>query len=206
VFSKSDQPFLERVVSRHRGYLPHWENQELPCFVTFRLADSLPSAVLVRLRADVDHIRDVLFSERQPFFVKRAELARRHALALDGYLDAGHGECFLRNPQIAEVVREALLFFEGKKYRLFAWVIMPNHVHVLLTVFQAGDLAKILHSWKSFTAHEANKILMREGQFWQREYFDRLVRDEEDFEATRRYILRNPEKAGLSNWPWVSSV
>jgi REP element-mobilizing transposase RayT len=158
------------------------------------------------LHADIEQIRSAVFRDPGSTFPKRAEFARQQALALDRYLDSGYGECYLRNPQIAEIVRDALFFNEGRKYRLYTWCIMPNHVHVMATILRTGTLASILHGWKSYTGHEANKVLKRTGTFWQRDYFDRLIRDQEDFDRTRKYILDNPEKAGLKNWPWVGAV
>lgn len=89
-----------------------------------------------------------------------------------------------------------------KKLSLYTWCIMPNHVHVLVEPVN-HDLSKILNSWKTFTARETNKLLGREGKpFWQREYFDHLVRNQEHLEQTHAYIWNNPEVAGLKNWKW----
>jgi REP element-mobilizing transposase RayT len=85
----------------------------------------------------------------------------------------------------------------------FAWCVMPNHVHVLARLFPGVSLASVLHSWKSFTAKRANTMLHRGGAFWQREYYDHLIRDESEFEYAVQYVFDNPAKAGLSNWPWV---
>lgn len=80
---------------------------------------------------------------------------------------------------------------------------MPNHVHVVAKVFPGHNLAPIMHSWKSFTAKQINEILHRSGVLWQREYYDHLIRDEDEFERTMRYVVDNPRKAGLGNWPWA---
>jgi putative DNA methylase len=125
------------------------------------------------------------------------------------YLDRGLGECHLRDSSIATVVEDNLLHFNGKFYRLFAWVIMPNPVHVLM---EMGDvpLAQVLKSWKSHTSKEANRVLSRQGRFWEPEYFDRYIRDEEHFRKAVRYIETNPVKAGLvkeaKDWPWSSDA
>src|SRR5690606_19456972 len=95
---------------------------------------------------------------------------------IERYLDAGYGECWLRSHEVASVVREALLFHHGAKYELVAWVIMPNHVHLLLRPREGVHLPDILHSIKSYTAQKANRILGRSGAFWQRESFDRYIR------------------------------
>jgi REP element-mobilizing transposase RayT len=125
------------------------------------------------------------------------------------YLDAGYGSCSLREEHIAQLVEEALLHFDGQRYRLLAWVIMPNHVHVLTEVLPGHPLAEIVHSWKSFTAKEANTILGRSGAFWQPEYFDRFIRDEQHLANAIRYIHDNPVKARLvgraEEWPYSSA-
>lgn len=112
-------------------------------------------------------------------------------------LDKGYGAAWLNNTAVAEIVQNSLLFFDGQRYSLHAWVIMPNHVHALFTPMEEWTVAKILHSWKSFSAREANKILGRVGVFWQREYFDRAIRDEQGFNTAVAYIENNPVKAGL---------
>lgn len=128
---------------------------------------------------------------------------------VERYLDAGHGECWLKDERIADLLEESLKFHNGKKYRLSSWVVMPNHVHFLVTPLEGNDLSGILHTLKSYTAHEANKILGRSGQFWQREAFDRYIRNEKHFSNTVRYIEENPVKARLcvhsSLWKYSSA-
>jgi len=111
--------------------------------------------------------------------------------------------CFLRDNAIARVVVNALQEFDGSRYRLFAWSVMPNHVHILLQTIGIMSLAGILHSWKSYSAKAANQILGRKGEFWQREYYDRLIRNKAEFDRAVRYVMENPSKAGLKDWPWV---
>ena len=106
-------------------------------------------------------------------------------------------------PAIASVVAGALQHFDNQRYRLFAWCIMPNHVHVVVRVFPGHPLAEVIHSWKSFSAKRANDLLNCDGGFWQREYYDHLIRSESEFERAVRYVAENPEKAGLRNWRWV---
>jgi len=99
------------------------------------------------------------------------------------------------------LVETALLYFDAERYRLHAWVVMPNHVHALFTPLPAWSLSRILGSWKSYTATEANKMLGTSGQFWQEDYFDRFIRDAEHFEVARNYIEMNPVKASLCRLP-----
>ena len=97
----------------------------------------------------------------------------------------------------------ALRFWDGKRYRLLAWCVMPNHVHVVCRLLPGQDLSKVLHGWKSFTARKANETLGRKGAFWQREYYDRLIRDGGELERAVRYVVMNPERARLKGWRWV---
>lgn len=128
---------------------------------------------------------------------------------IERYLDQGYGEAFLKVPEVAKMVQDSLLKFDGSRYRLYSWVVMPNHVHCLMTRSEEYELSDILHSLKSFTSHEANKILNRHGQFWIEDYFDRYIRDQQHFERTVQYIENNPVKAGLcrepGDWPYSSA-
>ena len=124
-------------------------------------------------------------------------------------LDHGWGECWLKSEPIARLVEDAFLSFDGSRYRLHAWTIMPNHVHVLFTVLSVASLGSIIGSWKRFTARQANQQLGRSGEFWQTEYWDRFIRNETHYSATEEYIDQNPVKAGLVTearlWPYGSA-
>src|SRR5690606_27527071 len=106
-------------------------------------------------------------------------------------------------PAVAQIVRDAMEHFNGSRYRLIGWCIMPNHVHLVLQTHPADDLLCVLHSLKQYTARQANQWLRRAGSFWQSESYDHLVRDEKDLENQVQYVRNNPVKAGLENWPWV---
>jgi REP element-mobilizing transposase RayT len=110
---------------------------------------------------------------------------------------------------VAEIVEGALLYFDGQRHRLHAWVVMPNHVHVLVTPTEGNTLSAILHSWKSFTAYKANIALGRTGAFWQEDYFDRFIRTQEHYWAAVTCIENNPVKAGLcetqERWTYSST-
>ena len=124
-------------------------------------------------------------------------------------LDRGYGSCFLRDKRIARIIEDALLQFDGDRYALHAWCVMPNHVHTLFTPISRFKMSKIVHSWKSFTAHECNKVLKRTGKFWEREPFDRYIRNQSHFQNAVAYIENNPVKAGLceeaEDWRWSSA-
>ena len=160
--------------------------------VTFRLHDSLPREIPRRLVLERRHMLRTMTTDAE-----RARLDEAFAIRLDHFLDQGYGSCILR--EHGEIVAGALRHFDGLRYDLHAWCVMPNHVHVMFSLERGRDLEKVLHSWKSFTAHEIDQ-----GMIWQREYFDRLIRSPEHFTATRAYIRNNPAKAGLVNWPWVA--
>ena len=179
-----------------RGYLPHFDSPGLIQSITFRLADSLPRSVLGLWQAELSALPE-----------DQGELQMRKRV--DALLDKGTGSCHLRRPEIAGTVEDALLHFDAKRYRLIAWCIMPNHVHVLTEMSGGFPLHGVVQTWKSFTAHKANAILGLRGEFWMREYHDRYIRDARHFDAIRRYIEENPVKARLVRsremWRWSSA-
>ena len=173
-----------------RGYHPHFDQPGLIQSITFRLHDSVPESLLQEWHEELDIERaggPRTQDERQ------AKLRDR----IDKYEDSGHGACHLREPGIAMIVEEALLHFDGERYRLLEWCVMPNHVHVLVETVPGHALGDMVQSWKSFTAKEANRILGRSGKFWMADYYDRYIRDERHLAATCAYIRGNPVKAGL---------
>ena len=192
------------ILIRSRGRLPHWESHRGAYFVTFRLDDSLPQSLLESYdfeRQDILAIAQRQGRELTP--AERRRLDELFAERIDKYLDSGVGACYLARTEIAELVADALRYFEGQRYRLEAWCVMPNHVHTVFTAFLEQSLESILHSWKSFSAKQANKLLNTTGRFWQREYYDRLVRNDEELRRFIRYVAENPLRAHLSNWRWV---
>jgi len=183
-----------------RGYLPHFDAEKALQFVTFRLADALPQEKLRQLEQEIAH-------------VPAASRDRKRRQRIEQWLDAGMGCCALRHPRMAEVMQQTLQKFDGERYRLIAWCIMPNHVHVLIETL--APLARIVQSWKSFSgrwalSHNAELGLGVPGrEFWMREYWDRYIRDEAHFHSVENYIHNNPAKAGLCceawEWPWSSA-
>ena len=183
-----------------RGYLPHLDQPELIQFVTFRLSDSVPAEVVAAWKVEL------ALTGREPADDPRCTELRER---IERYSDQGHGACWLRDERIAESIEKTLLHFDGVRYRLLAWVIMPNHVHALLETLPGFPLGGVVHSWKSFSAKQVNKLLGRTGPFWMQDYFDRYIRDEEHLAAAREYIEQNPVKAGLvrsaGDWQWGSA-
>jgi REP element-mobilizing transposase RayT len=137
----------------------------------------------------------------------KAQLERAKRVA--DALDRGIGACLLGKPEAARVVEQALLYFDNERYRLLAWCIMPNHVHALVMMIEGHPLDGIVHSWKTFTARQCNRLLDRSGAFWARDYHDRFIRDESHLNRAADYIEDNPVKAGLvtlcEDWPWSSA-
>jgi REP element-mobilizing transposase RayT len=179
-----------------RRNLPHWTQRDKLHFVTFRLADSLPKERLEQLLQERNQWEK---NHREPYSEK--DWHNYHCLfsdRMENWLDAGCGNCLLSRPQYSQVVTNALQYFEQERYLLDHWVIMPNHVHVLLILLEPYTLEHILHSWKSFTSHEINKLSQSEGQIWQHESFDHIVRSERQLEHFRQYILENWKNAKSS--------
>ncbi len=192
---------VPRVGWHSRGYLPHFEGSETTQHVTFHLADSLPGIVLARMEEELKYLPR-----------EKRNVERR--VRVDAWIDAGHGSCVLLNPGIADMVQGSLLGFDSQRYRLFAWVVMPNHVHVLFQPMAGWTLAKIVASWKKFTARkicDEGRECGEEnnGPVWHREYWDRFIRDRRHFEKAIEYIHLNPVRAGLvrtaSEWRWGSA-
>jgi REP element-mobilizing transposase RayT len=174
----------------NRGYIPHFDGGEVSQFITIRLFDSMPQELLDKWRSEVS--TEVEFRKN-----------------VEKYLDSGYGECWLRDTRVAELVQNSLCHYDGAKYRLIVWVVMPNHAHFLITPLADVHLSEVLHSLKSYTAHEANKLLGRSGQFWQHESFDRYIRNIDHYSNVIKYIEMNPVKAGLcvkkEDWKFSSA-
>jgi REP element-mobilizing transposase RayT len=197
-------PRTDNVSIRNRGHLPHWESPTATYIVTFRLADSLPQEALGRIlfaRKDIPSTAAQM--GRKLSEPERKRLIKLHTRRIEKYLDDGVGACFLGNDAVAKVVADSLRQFHGTRYQLFAWCVMPNHVHVVFQTLVGNTLPRILHSWKSFSAKQANLMLHRSAEFWQREYYDRLIRDASEFSRAVQYVVDNSKRAGLKDWPWV---
>jgi REP element-mobilizing transposase RayT len=198
-------PRFGEVRIRDRGRLPHWEKEEGLYFVTFRLADSLPKLVLQGITQRQQILDGAKRSGGNLLPSQEELIAKYSSKRTEEYADRGSGSCLLKTPAVAEMMATALRFWQGTRYRLLAWCIMPNHVHVVCRLFPSQKLADVVKSWKVYTARGANRLLGRSGSLWQREYYDRLIRREGELDRAVQYVLSNPEKAGLKNWRWVWS-
>jgi len=180
-----------------RGYLPHWDFERSTQAITFRLADAVP--------AEVIHEWNTELSSIQKHNNREKEL---HRLIAE-YEDVGHGEAVLHKPECALIIQGKLIEYHSVRYTLIDWCIMPNHVHVLIRLAEKQLLAEIVRLWKGGSSIEINRLLKRSGLLWQREYYDRFVRDMEHFQNCIAYIRNNPVKAGLcdkpEDWPFSAA-
>jgi REP element-mobilizing transposase RayT len=199
-----------------RGYLPHFDSPDKIQHVTVHMADSLPKSAIARIDQKLESLPE-----------EKWEVERRRRL--HEWIDAGHGSCLLSHRECAETVQNAFLHFDGQRYRLFAWVVMPNHFHVLFQPLKGWSVAKIVGSWKKFTGRRikdwvratremtpleeenraarencvpGNAVLPNcEEPIWHHEYWDRYIRNEKHFHDAVDYIHNNPVKAGLYREP-----
>ena len=162
-----------------RGYLPHFDAPGVTQVVTFQLYDSFPVT------------RDPEFE----LILKEEETSAKRR-KLEAWLDRGYGACWLRRWEVAEIVERTVLEGDGHDYRMQAWVIMPNHVHLLVDIWDV-PLRRLIEGWKGRSAREANKLLGRVGHFWAKDYFDTLIRNEAHLKRVIRYIEQNPVKSFL---------
>jgi REP element-mobilizing transposase RayT len=191
------------IRKKQGAHLPHWTKPDGIYNVTFRLADSVPQAKLETWRWERESIVEHAKRQNRPLTRdERDALAKLHTDNIEHFLRSGHGACWLRRDDVAAAVIGAFKFFEDKRYRLYAWCVMPNHVHVIVRPFATVELSKILLSWKSFSAKEANRLLGRHGTFWGTEYYDHLISSDDELRSSIRYVWENPEKACLRDWPW----
>lgn len=216
---KPEQETPLRSGTHTRGYLPHVKREGARYFATFRLADSLPKELLLKIQAErakrLRRYHQEQAAARKPGVpapptVGLENLERDYFRQVEQYMDSGTGECWLRKPDIADLVANAIRFFESERYLLQSWVVMPNHVHVVLWPMPNHTLSSIVQSWKRFTARQANKILNRSGQaFWQPESFDHWIRNDAEHARCCRYVVCNPVKARLcatpEEWKWSSA-
>jgi putative transposase len=209
-----------------RGYLPHWYKPGCAHFITYRLADSIPTALL----RDWKREREAVIRQARDLPVKlqaerRLNAHRQFFRHYDQFLDKRCETKWLVDARVASAVRENLYHHKASQYELLAYCVMPSHVHVLLQPFHlvgqaaslpvnlnvteelelmsdegpdsTSPLATIMHSLKSYTANKANEALDRKGIFWQHESYDHWVRDLEELERIVNYIKANPVRAGL---------
>ena len=198
-------------VEKSQNRLPHWRQDQAAYFVTYRLHDSVPEMLMNTWRIERDQ-----WCEKHPrpwSADTEADYHKQFSSVIDRHLDDGHGSCLLREPANAGIVAGAFHHYDQRNYLLHAWVIMPNHVHVLVSPGEVDSLNRIVAGWKRFTGTRINARTGASGAFWQKDYFDRLIRDWDHFMNVARYIRRNPVNAKLPvgsfvayEAPWVERV
>ena len=194
------RPDWSKLEKRTSTYLPHWRIPGATYSVTFRIKDSLPASVLKEYEREKSLLLEQLDRGQQ----LREEIRALTETLIEPALHAAEGPRPLADAAIAAMVESALKHFDGERYDLLAWSVMPNHVHVLLTPREGHELEKILQSWKTHSATQANRMLGKSGTFWQEEYYDHIVRDGEDLRHQVKYILANPGK-GWASAQWTGS-
>jgi len=177
--------------------LPHWQQQGVIYFVTFRLADSLPARQLEKLREEKSHWLKTHPNPQSQ--AGKKEYARRFTEQTEIWLDQGFGSMLLGHPDAAQIVENALLHFHRTRYWLDTYAIASNHVHVLVAPREPATLSEILQSWKGFTARTLGKLATARSvstfpTIWQKESFDHIVRSEKSLQRFRKYILSHPTR------------
>jgi putative transposase len=190
----------------YEHYRPHWSQAGAVVFLTFRTHDSIPREVIERWdREKQEWLRLRGWSTGAHWAAivptltakDRADFEKTFHRCREAFLDSCHGRCLLRQSELAQIVAGSLRHFDGQRYRMGDFIVMPNHVH-LLAVFPTAEAMKDqCDSWLHYTAYRINQAVGESGKFWQREPFDHLVRSPEQYDYLRRYIADNPHKAGL---------
>ncbi len=195
-------------------YIPHFDIEGAYQSITYRLADSLPSKVLKAFSTELDKIKQISGEMGSSPITNSKQLESQRRQKIEKYLDAGHGSCILKETQIANIIIDNWHFFDKQRYELLAYVVMPNHIHVLIKTYPEWTLQKVVHGWKSYTAKEIKKVMFKMGEppippehIWQADYWDRFIRNDQHFFSTIDYIHNNPVKAGLcqSASDWLAS-
>jgi len=185
---------------------PHWSQPGAVVFITFRTADSIPAEVIERWDREKERWlrqRGKDTGEHWSTIVptltarERFDFHKQFNRCREEFLDSCHGRCLLRRPELARIVADSLLHFDGQRYLMGDFVVMPNHVH-MLAVFSSPDALKNqCDSWLHDTAFRIHQEIGEKGKFWQQEPFDHLVRSPEQYDYLRQYIADNPYNAGL---------
>jgi REP element-mobilizing transposase RayT len=194
----------QKAIRVHLRNLPHWRQDGATYFVTYRQFDSIPRAVWERMNLEavqwnqrIEHAMKANGDLPAPIDENWESFQRSQWIEAERIADECHGSCLLADSVTRKIMVDALKFFEGVRHIMHAFVVMPNHVHLLVTPMLGWSLEKLTQSWKGFTAREINTHLGRAEPLWQQESFDRIVRDPAHFERILRYIVNNPKKARM---------
>lgn len=197
-FTMAFQPFdKDAPFDQTRRNLPHRTQEGCTYFLTWRLGDCLPLDVLARWKRER---AEFIVAHPSPWdLMTQRDYDIKFVRRMERWVDKGHGSCVLKQPAIREIMVNSLRFFNGARYELDAFVVMPNHVHVLVTPNEPHHLRDVLHSWKSFTSTMINRALGTRGQLWMEESFNHAVRSAAQLARFRRYIRNNPSAAFLED-------
>ena len=178
-------------VTKWNGNLPHMEQMGKIHFVTFRLADSLPQSVIQQYQWQKEQFER---THPRPWDAKTAHLyGELVSNPVERFLDAGYGSCVLGSPAARQLLVDALEYYDGTHYRILAYVIMPNHVHMLAIPMEGFTLAETVQSVMRYSATRINRLVGRKGQLWQTEPYDRIVRNHMHYRHCVEYIRHNPD-------------
>ena len=220
---------MVEVKTYYRRHLPHYQPELETFHVVLRLAGSLPIHVIEELRHEQEQLKCKTYEVKE-IHVQKKQFAQQCKLYFERFnalLDhASSGPTWLKYPEVGKIVKESIHHRDGELYKLLAYCIMPNHVHLLFEllsnnvsrlaestnegkkqdIISVYKVTKILESLKKYTALRANSFLKRTGAFWQHESYDHVVRNDDELENTIWYILYNPVKAGFvsewEQWEW----
>lgn len=175
--------------------LPHWTQKGKMYFVTFRLSDSLPQSLIIALKEERE---EWVKKNGTPWTLQqKKEYHRLFNQRIENWIDAGYGSCILRKPEVSKISEDSICYFEDVHYTLHCYVIMANHVHLMIEPFANKELKDILHSIKSYSANQINKSRNRHGRLWSIESYDRIIRDAAHYENIRSYIAKNIREGGI---------
>jgi REP element-mobilizing transposase RayT len=191
------------VIRGHGANLPHWEQEDSVYHVCFRLADSLPAVALERIREEEQRLARIAARDGKLNASERDRLRRLSWKRIDDNLDEGRGAGILAFPACADIVVEALHWFDGDRYILHAYSVMPNHVHAIVHPIPPRRIGGVVGNWKSVTAHLFVAKDLAKAPVWQKEPFDHIIRSEKSYMKAIDYVIANPTAAGLKGWPWV---
>jgi putative transposase len=202
---------LSGAFRNYERNLPHWRQPGATYFLTFRLNDSLPDAVVQEHKREQEEWRARIAQELQtkacisePTAEEFEAFQLRWYRKMETVMDEGHGSCALKNPRARDLVVNALLHFHANRYEMHGFVVMPNHVYCVVRPLADWQPEQLLHSWKRFSARQINLLSGTKGQMWQHDTWNRIVRNEEHWFRAMRYTTGNPERAKL--WRGESTV
>lgn len=206
VFNKPPAPRFRGLhpdlpIRMYSRLLPHWRQDGATYAVTFRQADSIPQEQLEALKR-----WRIIWERENPEPRSKQQwhqFAKEITSKTERWMDEGYGSCVFREPRFSRLMSDSLLHFQDQRYFTSCFVVMPNHIHVVMQPINGHELEDCVQRIKQFVAMRVNKALQREGALWQEESFDRIIRDEEHLWNVVQYIGQNPRKAGLPREQWV---